>query len=118
MSQYNVITYYDQKFSRIPVHLDASVTGLGGHFGFIVYSLPIPLGFKGCTIIHLQILNIVVAAKIWSNHWAAKKIQIFVNTGRARDTILAICARSHMWLIAAMFNIDFIFLIFLVFKIQ
>ena len=30
-----------------------------------------------------------------------------LNTGKARDTILATCARN-LWLIAAMFNIDFI----------
>ena len=83
----------------------------------MVYALPIPLGFKGYTIVHLEILNIVVAAKIWASHWADKKIQIFcdnmavvdvLNTGKARDTTLATCARN-LWLIAAMFNIDFIF---------
>ena len=31
-----------------------------------------------------------------------------LNTGKARDTTLATCARN-LWLIAAMFNIDFIF---------
>ena len=31
-----------------------------------------------------------------------------LNTGNARDTILATCARN-IWLIAAMFNIDLIF---------
>ena len=77
LGQYNGVTYYDQKFSRIPVHLDACLTGLGGHFGSMVYSLPIPLGFKNYTIVHLEILNIVVAAKIWANHWSNKKIQIF-----------------------------------------
>ena len=29
LSEYNGITYYDQRFSRIPVHLDACLTGLG-----------------------------------------------------------------------------------------
>ena len=67
LSQYNGITYYDQKIFHVPVHLNASVTGQGGHFGSMVYSLPIPLGFKGYTIVHLEILNIVVAAKIWPN---------------------------------------------------
>ena len=98
LSQYNGVTYYDHSFSRIPVHLDACLTGLGGKFGSMVYALPIPLGFKGYSIVHLEILNIVVAAKIWASHWADKKIEIFcdnmavvdiLNTGKARDTTLA-----------------------------
>ena len=117
LSQYNGVTYYDHTFSRIPVHLDACLTGQGGKFGSMVYALPIPLGFKGYSILHLEILNIVVAAKIWASHWADKKIQIFcdnmavvdvLNTGKARDTTLATCARN-LWMTAATFNIDFIF---------
>ena len=69
------------------------------------------------TIVHLEILNIVVAAKIWANHWANKKIQIFcdnmavvevLTTGKTRDKTLATCARN-LWLIAALHNINFIF---------
>ena len=117
LSQFNGVTYYDQKFSRIPIHLDASLTGLGGHFGSMVYSLPIPLGFMDYTIVHLEILNIVVAAKIWVTHWSNQKVQIFcdnmavvevLTTGKTRDKTLATCSRN-LWLIAAIFNIDFIF---------
>ena len=115
LSQYNGVTYYDQKFSRIPIHFDACLTGLGGHFGFMVYSVPIPLEFMNYTIVHLEILNIVVAAKIWASHWSNQNIHIFcdnmavievLTTGRTRDTILATCSKN-LWLIAAVFNIDF-----------
>ena len=69
------------------------------------------------TIVHLDILNIVVDAKIWATHWSYKKIQIFcdnmavvevLTTSKTRDAILATCSRN-LWLIAALFNIDFIF---------
>ena len=81
-----------QLLEPIPVHLDACLTGLGGQFGSM-------------------------ASKIWANLWSEKKIQIFcdniavvdvLNTGKARDTTLATCARN-LWLIAVMFNIDFNF---------
>ena len=117
LSQYNGVTFYDHKFSKIPIHLDACLTGLGGHFGSMVYSLSIPLGFRDYTIVHLELLNIVVAAKIWAQHWSNQKIQIFcdnmavvevLTTGKTRDVTLATCARS-LWLIAALYNIDFIF---------
>ena len=83
----------------------------------MVYALEIPIGYNSYDICHLEMLNIVVASKIWANHWRNKKIQIYcdnmavvqiLNTGKARDTILATCARN-IWLIAAMFNREFIF---------
>ena len=83
----------------------------------MVYSLSIPLGFRDYTIVHLELLNIVVAAKIWTQHWSNQKIQIFcdnmavvevLTTGKTRDVTLATCARN-LWLIAALYNIDFTF---------
>ena len=71
----------------------------------------------GETIVHPEILNIVVAAKIWATHWSNQKVQIFcdnmavvevLTSGKTRDTTLATCARN-LWLIAVIFNIDFIF---------
>ena len=67
-------------------------------------------------ICHLEMLNIVVASKLWAVHWKDKKIKIYcdnmavvqvLNTGRARDQILAACAKN-IWLIAATYNIEFI----------
>ena len=42
----------------------------------MVYTLPIPLGHKDYTIVHLEILNIVVALKIWGEYWQDKIIEI------------------------------------------
>ena len=67
-------------------------------------------------IAQLEILNIVVALKVWGQSWANKRIQIFcdnravvatLNSCRARDETLATCARN-IWLLAAMFNITLI----------
>ena len=58
-----------------------------------------------------------MAAKIWAETWANKQIHVFcdnmavvevLNTGKARDSILATCARN-IWLISAMFNVQFQF---------
>ena len=66
------------------------------------------------TIVHLEILNVVVTLKIWANHWCNQRIKIYCDNmavvevlwaGRARDQILATCARS-IWLICAIYNID------------
>ena len=117
LEQYNGITFYEQPKPDYQVALDACLTGMGGHFGSMVYTLDIPFGYNNYHIAHLEILNIVVAAKIWANHWANKSVNILcdneavvegLKTGKARDMQLATCARN-IWLIAAMFNINFTF---------
>ena len=114
LSAFNGVTYYDKKLASAQVHLDACLTGLGGHFDSMVYALEIPIGYNNYDICQLEMLNIVVALKIWANHWRNKKIHIYcdniavvqvMNTGRTRDSILATCARN-VWLIAAMYNIE------------
>ena len=94
------------------MHLDASLAGLGAVFQNMVYSLPLPKGYMGYNIVQLEILNIVVACKVWANHWSNKRIKIWcdnqavvevLTTGRCKDHILAVCARN-IWLISAIYN--------------
>ena len=98
------------------IYLDASLEGLGGCYDNHVYALPIPRGFNDYNIAHLEILNVVVALKIWGHMWANKSIQIMCDNmavvdvltcGRAKDSITATCARN-VWLLAAMFNVNII----------
>ena len=115
--QFNGVTYYDHKPSDTQVHLDASLTGLGGAYNSMVYSLPVPKNYKNYPIVHLEALNIVMASKVWTEAWANKQIHVFcdnmavvevLNTGKARDSILAMCSRN-IWLISATFNVQFQF---------
>ena len=112
LTQYNAVTYYHQSQCHSQMHLDAFLTGLGAVFHNMVYSLPLPRGYMGYTIVHLEILNIVVACKVWANYWASKRIQIWcdnqavvevLTTGKCKDKILAVCARN-IWLISAIKN--------------
>ena len=86
------------------MNLDASLTGLGAVFHNMVYSLPLPRGYMCYAIVNLEILNIVVACKIWAN----KRIQIWcdnqavvevLTTGKCKDKTLAVCARN-IWFIS------------------
>ena len=97
-------------------YLDASLTGLGGAFGDFVYALPIPRNFHKYNIVQLEILNIVVAFKVWGHLWKDKRVSIYgdnhvvvdaMNSGRARDPSLATCVRN-IWLLAAMYNITLV----------
>ena len=116
LAQYNGVTFYDNQEIQETIFLDASLQGLGGAFNNEVYVLTIPLGFEGYDIVHLEILNIVVALKIWAKHWQNKRIEIrcdnmamveVIRSGKARDQTLAKCARN-IWLIISIFNIHLV----------
>ena len=55
LAQYNGITFYDNQIIHATVFLDACLQGLGGTIDKMVYALPLPLGFKNYTIVHLEI---------------------------------------------------------------
>ena len=116
LHHFNGVTFYDNKLIHHEVNLDASLNGLGACFGNEVYALPLPVNFMNLHITQLEMLNVVVALKVWANIWANKRIKIscdnlavveILKSGKTRDPFLATCARN-IWLITAMFNIDII----------
>ena len=82
----------------------------------MVYSLSFPKGFRNFNIVHLEILNIVVALKVWGSVWKDHILEVkcdnmavveVLNTGRARDLMLASSARN-IWLLTSMYNIELV----------
>ena len=80
----------------------------------MVYALPIPLGFCSYTIVHLEMLNSMVALKVWGQHWSNKCIEIkcenlavisVLQEGKARDPLLTTLARN-IWLLTSIYNIQ------------
>ena len=90
------LLFINQQFSRIPVHLDAFLTGLGCHFGTVIYNLPVPHGYENYDITQLEMINIVVASKIWSSHWSNKKVQIFYDNMAVVQVLTTVKARDSM----------------------
>ena len=114
LNQFNGIVYYDTRPIQAELHLDACLTGLGGIFHNQCYALPIPRGFNDYSIVHLEMLNIVVALKIWAHQWANKKLHVKCDnmavvevllSGKTKDSMLATCARN-IWMLTAIFNIS------------
>ena len=70
------ITYFNKTEALIEnyVYLDASLTGLGAIWNDRVYSTPI-LAIPGfhLKIVHLEMLNIVLALRTWGSYWQHKK---------------------------------------------
>ena len=111
---YNGVTFYDIRPLQPQIHLDACLTGLGGVFNNMVYSIPVPKGYNGYNIAHLEMVNVVVALKIWGQCWANKRIKIHCDNkavvdiltyGRAKYALMATCARN-IWLLTALYNIS------------
>ena len=102
LASYNGVTMY------------ACLTGVGGCFKNMVYTIPLPLGFKNYSIVHLEMLNIVVTLKVWGPMWTDARIQIHcdkltvvqvLTSGGSTDSILSTCAQN-IWLLSALYNIS------------
>ena len=74
---------------------------------------PITKDYNDYSIVHLEMLNIVVALKVWVNQWSNNKLHIkcdnmavveVLASGRTKEATLATCAQTF-WLIPAIYNI-------------
>ena len=90
------------------VHLDACLTGCGGIYGQECYAAVFPHSVMHTKppIHHLEMLNAVVAARLWGSQWAHSTVILHLDnmacvfvlsSGRSRDPFLLQCARE-MWL--------------------
>ena len=77
------------------VHMDAYLTGLGGAYGSMVYTLLIIKGYQGYTIVLLEILNILVVLKIWVLHWRDERVEVFCDNLAVVEVLTASQTRDH-----------------------
>ena len=97
------------------LHLDACLTGMGAIWRDRVYATPIHnCGDLKLTIVHLEMLNIVVALRVWGKMWHHGSSSVkcdnlgvvqVVKTGKTKDSFLALCIRN-IWLLAAAYDIE------------
>ena len=89
---------------------------MGGIWHDRVYSAPVPAipGFTP-TIVHLEMLYIIVALRLWGPRWSHSQVKIYcdnkavvqvVATSKTKDFFLGACIRN-LWLITAVFDIHF-----------
>ena len=116
LPQYNGVSMYDHKVIDMSLELDACLTGFGGRCGRFVYHLSIHLsrGFRNWTIVHLEMVNILMALRLFAKLWSTKKILIqgdnqavvtVLKSGKTRDAFLAASARN-IWYLTALYDID------------
>ena len=80
LETYNGVSIYHYRPVDCTVELDACLTGLGGRWDNFVYHLSIPKHYQNLTIVHLEMVNILVAIRIIAAHWSKKKVMINVVT--------------------------------------
>ena len=111
---YNGISLYNHKTVDSVLDLDACLIGLGPCWGQWVYHLPLQLGYGSYSIVHLEMVNIFLALKVFRYFWQKCKILIrcdnqavvtVLNTGKTRDPYLAACAQN-VWYLASVHDID------------
>ena len=75
---FNGITYIKKPENFDSLQIDASLTGLGGIWNQEVYVTPIfDLYGLDLKIVHLEMLNLVIALKLWSQKWAHSTVKFY-----------------------------------------
>ena len=59
-----------------------------------LYTIQIPLGYKNFNISHLEMLNILVALRVWGPAWHNQAVVTILNSGATKDLTLAATARN------------------------
>ena len=91
------------------LELDACLTGCGAVMGTQYYTEEFPQGLlvEQHNIARLEMLNIVVAVKVWARQWSGRRVRIqcdntnaciAIQTGRSRDAYMQSCVRElFLW---------------------
>ena len=111
LPQYNGIHVVKKVMAneRLSLEVDACLEGCGGLCDCEMYGrlFPKEVVRAGHHISRLEMLNVVIACKLWSSRWAGKYVVIkcdneatcsVLQTGRARDQFMQRCARE-IWLL-------------------
>ena len=98
LDQYNGVTHFDNRLPNHTVHLDASMASIGSIFGNMLYTLPVHHVYQHLHITQLEMLNVVVAFKVWATFWQDKKLNIrcdnlavveVLTSGKTKDSFIA-----------------------------
>ena len=111
---YNGVSLYDHRPIDYTLELDVYLKGLGGRWCNFVYHLPIALGFMNWSIVQLEMVNTLLAVRLFQAHWPGRKVLIkcdneavvsVLRSGKTKDTYLGACAQN-IWYVCALADID------------
>ena len=109
LKKFNGRAFFDHRPIQATIELDACLQGLGAIYRNQIYALPRPYYCDSFSIVHLEMLNILVAIRVWANVWKHQRVLIkcdsqavvsVLNSGKTQDLTLAAIARNIMMEIA------------------
>ena len=111
------ISYFAKSFSPDnALYLDTCLEGVGAVLSGRCYAAPFPkFSDNKLTIVHLEMINIVVALRVWGSLWAHTRIRFHCDNqavvrvvahGRTKDDFLAAAIRN-IWLLCGHWDIEF-----------
>ena len=107
LPKFNGIKILDKKQLECQdeLELDSCLTGCGAYNGSEFYATRFPaavLDVQHC-IAHLELLNVVVALKVWRGGWRGRRVRVAcdntnaclaINSGRSKDPYIQSCVRE------------------------
>ena len=117
LSVYNGVSIYNHRTFDTTAELDACLTGLGACWKNYVYTFPIPKGYLNLTIVHLEMLNVLLALRAFGPYWYRCKILVKCDThtvvqvltnNKAKGAFLGSCARN-VWYTAALYDMESVY---------
>ena len=106
LSEYNGVSFYDHVRTHHVVELDVCLEVLGGRWENLIYHLPLPSHYGNLGIAQLEMINILLAIRVFASLCHRKSILIkcdnaavvsVLTTGKAKDPFLAAVARN-VWM--------------------
>ena len=101
--QFNGTSFFVKDKVDKEVHLDACLTGMGASFDGKIYGAGIPEKFRKFDIAALEMLNILIATRIWAKDWENRTMEVdcdnlsVVNilcSGKTKNSMLATISRN------------------------
>ena len=89
---------YNHRRIDCEVELDTCLNGLGSVWKNLVYHVPLQRHYLNLSIVHLEMLNILVTVRAYSSHWATKKILIKCDNAAVVDVLTNSRKKIHSWL--------------------
>ena len=105
LTKFNGTAFFEHRPVQATIELDACFQVLGAIYRNQVYAFPIPRYCDSFSIVHLEMLNILVAVRVWGILWKHKHILIkcdnqavvsVLSSGKTQDLTLAAIARNIM----------------------
>ena len=103
---FNGVSFFDKRPVKATIELDASLNSLGAAWGELVYTVPLVMSEENFSIVHWEMLNILVAIRVWGHQWESQKILFkcdnqavvsVLNSGKSSDMTLSAIARNILF---------------------